>query len=139
MREEVVRQVLGPGGTDSQNAVGIAAATTAALGAVLSRLDLIVGTYPTDLVFSRSHRIARHTSEWLTPANGRSRLEAIDCVGAELATRPAGEAAQASVALLGALGDLLISLIGEELTFRLMGWTPSGDRAADGSVCEDRS
>jgi hypothetical protein len=138
MQPEIVRHVLGPETIDSTDPAVIASATAAAFGMILARLECIVGPYAADAVFSRSHRVARRTSDWLTSANGRSRAESVDCMASELASRSAAEASEASLALIGALGDLLVSLVGEPLTYRLMGW-PAGGPESDELVRKDRS
>jgi hypothetical protein len=112
---------------DTPDASRVAAATLSLWHQATTRLKPVIGTGGLDALYGRSLQLTATAFPWLAIgvegeeitaplASLRRRLEAIDPVAA----------AQASVALLVTVTDLLATLVGESLTERLLGpiWTP---------------
>jgi hypothetical protein len=121
MRHQTIEHALARGGADSADAGAVALATVAAVRDLLDELRPLVGNLATQALYARSLHLARVDFQRPSPAE----LANVDTLTAglarDLAARDATEAGRAGRALLHAFTDLLVSLIGDSLTFRMLG------------------
>lgn len=130
MRNEMIRLALEKGSGHDADSRALATATVDALTALSVELKALVGELAWRALYVRSLHLAR--SSFMRPAVGdlRSSGDLLAALQQDLLTRSPTEARGAAEALLHALADLLVSLIGEPLIHRLLrkAW---GDPAAD--------
>jgi hypothetical protein len=135
MRQEIFRRALGGGDAADADAPAIANATVRALRLLLAELDPLVGERAVLALYSRSLHLTRSTLPWLTATQDAAQAEALNALHEKLAARAPLEARAASQALMLAFAGLLISLIGEPLTDRLLlsawGGAASGEPAQE--------
>jgi hypothetical protein len=120
MRQEIFRRALGDGDAADADAPAIAAATVRALRLLLAELEPLVGERAVLALYSRSLHLTRSTLPWLNATQHAAQAEALNALHDKLAARAPLEAREAGQALLLAFAGLLISLIGEPLTDRLL-------------------
>ncbi|MGA2082824.1 MAG: hypothetical protein ABSH53_19735 [Holophaga sp.] len=126
-RREAIRRTLEQRAGGTHDAGRVAEATLSIWHQATTRLKPVIGTGGLDALYGRSLQLTATGFSWLSIAvegeevtaplaSLRRRLEAHDPVAA----------AQAGVALLVTVTDLLATLVGESLTERLLGpiWTP---------------
>lgn len=118
MRDNIIKRGLGECGADADSPA-IAAATVRALNRMLGQLKPLVGELAWRALYVRSLYLAR--SSFAKPgADATLPEDLLAPLQRDLSTRLPAEARRAAEALLLALADLLVSLIGEPLTGRLL-------------------
>lgn len=130
MRTEMICRALDKGSGNVADSKVLATATVDALTALSTELKALVGELAWRALYVRSLHLAR--SSFARPDVGdlQSSSDLLAALQEDLLTRSPVEARSAATALLHALADLLVSLIGEPLTLRLLrkAW---GDPPAD--------
>ncbi|HEY4957625.1 MAG TPA: hypothetical protein VII31_07410 [Caldimonas sp.] len=102
------------------DAIEIAGTVTAAVTGVAASLSPIIGRGGVVALFRRSLHLVGPAYPWLGSSdNSRSEIDA-QALGALLAERGAADAAVAGGALLQTFSDLLVSLVGASLGYRLL-------------------
>lgn len=121
-----------PAGADTG---AVAEASARALVALFNQLDPLVGARGTQALCVRCLHLTRPLSDWPAAADGDTRGDLLGSIRSHLLRMTPAAARQASTALLAALTDLLVSLIGPAVTLRLLrsAW---GDPAAAGPPLE---
>ncbi len=118
MRDSMIRRALGECGADADSPA-IAAAAVGTLTRLLGQLEPLVGALAWRALYVRSLHLAR--SSFAKPdADVTLPSDLLAPLQRDLSTRLPAEARVAAEALLLALADLLVSLIGEPLTVRLL-------------------
>lgn len=122
MRHEIIARALREGSTDDDDAGAVAVATVRAVGLLLGELQPLVGTMGAHALYSRSLHLARMSFRRPDPG-GPAAPKALDELAPlhdDLASRNPTEAKRAGQALLHSFADLLVSLIGQPLTDRML-------------------
>ena len=119
MRQEVISLVLGPGAAEDAGSGTISTETVRALGALMMELKPLVGESATLALYLRALHLARSSFE--RPAGMvESVADMLAPLSRDLCGRDPNDAKAAAGALLRAFVDLLVSLIGEPLTYRML-------------------
>jgi len=118
MRNEMIQSALGEG-ADAQS---VATATVRALTLLFDAVKPLVGNLALRALYVRSLHLARSSLERPTPAPSETESpdELLASLKRDLLSRAPAAARGAAEALLSAFADLLVSLIGESLTNRLL-------------------
>ena len=118
MRNEMIQSALGEG-ADAQT---VATATVRALTLLFDAVKPLVGNLALRALYVRSLHLARSSLERPTPAPSETESpdELLASLKRDLLSRAPAAARGAAEALLSAFADLLVSLIGESLTNRLL-------------------
>jgi len=102
------------------DAAEVAAVVTRALGAMAAKLSPIVGKAGVVALYKRSIHLASPAYPWLS-SSGDARDEIdLAALGSSLAGQGAAGAAEAGAAVVETFRDLLGSLVGIDLTHRLL-------------------
>ncbi len=118
MRDDIIRQALGECGVDADSRA-IAHATVKVLTRLLEQVKPLVGELAWRALYVRGLHLAR--SSFIKPdVDKNSPGDLLKPLQQDLSTRPPAAARAAAEALLLALADLLVSLIGDSLTLRLL-------------------
>ncbi len=118
MRDDMIKQALGECGVEADSSA-IAHATVKALTRLLEQLKPLVGELAWRALYVRSLHLAR--SSFIKPdVDQDSPGDLLTPLQRDLSRRPPAAARAAAEALLLALVDLLVSLIGDPLTVRLL-------------------
>ena len=120
MQRALILQALAPAAAGQSGSSGVAAACIRALDALFSELEPLVGVTGTRALYLRCLHLTRESVGWPVAADGASSDALWAGVAEHIEARPADTARRASETLLTAFADLLISLIGEPLTLRLL-------------------
>ena len=130
MRQKLIQHALGDGAAEGADANTVAVATARALRSLLEELEPLVGAEGVRALYARSLHLTRPSFGWLAPAKPEPLSDLVAGLQEDLALRVPAEARRAGAAQLHTFADLLISLIGEPLTHRLLhsAW---GGSAAD--------
>ena len=135
MHQEIFGRALGDGDAVAADAPAIANATVRALRMMMADLEPLVGERAVLALYSRSLHLTRSTLPWLGATQDAAQAEALNALHEKLAARAPLEARAASQALMHAFAGLLISLIGEPLTDRILlsawGGAASGEPAQE--------
>ena len=134
MREKIIQHALGGDAFSDNDAAARAAATVRALRLLFTELEPLVGTQAVRALYLRSLHLTRARFGWAAADQAEPLGEALSGLQRNLAVRVPAEAQDAGTALLNALADLLISLIGDPLTQRLLrsAWgSPSADESSE--------
>ncbi len=125
MRDEIARRALGRSVLDDPDSSKVSEATVRALELLLSQLAPVVGELASRALYSRSLHLARSSFARPAGAADQTRLQLFAPLGLELASRSDQDALAAAESLLLSFADLLVSMIGETLTYRLLwkAWT----------------
>jgi len=119
MRSELIQSALGEGSVEGAESATVADATVQALTLLFAKLQPLIGNLALRALYVRSLRLAR--SSFDSPSTDLELpVELLAPLHRDLASRGAAEAQGAAMALLLALANLLVSLIGEPLTDRLL-------------------
>jgi hypothetical protein len=140
VHDQIIKWALGGSVLDDPDSSTVSEVTVQALERLLSQLAPVVGELASRALYSRSLHLARSSFAKPVGATDESRVELFAPLRIELASRSAQEALAAAESLLFAFSDLLVSMIGEVLTYRLLrkAWTdPVGD-AGQGSMEKTR-
>jgi len=119
MRNEMIQSALGEGAVVDAESATVADATVKALTMLFAKLQPLIGNLALRALYVRSLRLAR--SSFNPPSTDlESPVELLAPLHRDLVARGPDEARGAATALLLALANLLVSLIGEPLTDRLL-------------------
>lgn len=119
MRQEIIWHVLGPSVADDAGSGAISTETVRALNALIAELRPLVGESATRALYMRALHLARSSFE--RPAGGfESVADMLVPLAQDIGGREPNDAQAAAGALLRAFVDLLVSLIGEPLTYRML-------------------
>lgn len=135
MREQLINQALAETAGDLTNPNEIATATVNALRLLHAELASLIGSQATSALYVRSMQLTRPSFQWLSQATGAPADALFSSLHVTLSSREPNEARQAGVGLLRTLADLLVTLIGEQLTHRLLrsAWGRPADDELSGS------
>ena len=118
-RSEMIQAALGEAAVGDPDSKAVANATVEALSLVLAQLKPLIGMLALRALYARSLHLANASFE--RPGADRANPdELLAHLHRDLASREPGQALSAAQALLLALANLLVSLIGEPLTNRMM-------------------
>ncbi len=120
MRSEMIQSALGAGAAEGAESKVVAGATVRTLTLLLAELKPLVGELALRALYVRSLHLARSSFERPSAADLESPDELLAPLHRDLVSRAPAEARGAAEALLLALANLLVSLIGEPLTDRLL-------------------
>lgn len=120
MRSEMIQSALGEGAAGGADSKTVAGATVRALTSLLAELKPLVGELALRALYVRSLHLARSSFERPGAGDPESPDELLAPLHRDLVSRAPAEARGAAEALLLALANLLVSLIGEPLTDRLL-------------------
>jgi len=119
MRSEMIQSALGEAASEGADSITVADATVQALTLLFAKLQPLIGNMALRALYRRSLHLAR--SSFDRPSNDlESPDELLSLLHRDLMSRSSTEARGAAMALLLALANLLVSLIGEPLTDRLL-------------------
>ncbi len=130
MQQEIIQHALAEGHADDADANTVAVATARALRLLFAELEPLIGGHAVRALYVRSLHLARSSFGRPDPAEPEPRSEMLTALQQNLAARVPADARRAGETLLNTSADLLVSLIGEPLTHRLLlsAW---GSPAAD--------
>jgi hypothetical protein len=120
MRSEMIQGALGEGAAEGADSETVAGAAVLALTLLHAELRSLVGEIALRALHVRSLHLARSSFERPSKADLESPDGLLAPLHQDLVSRSAVEARGAAEALLLALANLLVSLIGEPLTGRLL-------------------
>lgn len=120
MRSEMIQSALGEGATEGADSKAVAGAAVLAMTLFLAEIRPLVGETAMRALYVRSLHLARSSFERPDAADLESADELLAPLHSNLVSRAPAEARSAAEALLLALANLLVSLIGEPLTDRLL-------------------
>ncbi len=126
--QQLIEHALGEGATRGAEASVVATRTVVAVRLLLAELAALIGERAAGALYGRGLHLARAALP-RPPPGPATHDELLAPLHKELASRPSSEAQRGSRALLSALVDLLVSLIGEPLSHRLLtkAWAPRAD------------
>lgn len=134
MREKIIDQALARTVSGAATSNAIAEATVNALRLLHAELASLIGSRAAGALYVRSVHLTRPLFPWLSQV-----VETPDALfstlHSDLCARHANEARQAGAGLLRTFADLLVTLIGEPLTHRLLrsAWALPADDEPSGS------
>ncbi len=130
MRHEIIQHFLDEETADGATQSIVPDAIVRALHLLLAELQPLVGAQAVRALYARSLHLTRSTCGWPPVAADLPFSDLITALHGELAARDVADARRAGETLLHTFADLLTSLIGEPLTYRLLhsAW---GNPAAD--------
>jgi len=119
MRIEMIQSALGEGAEEAADSATVAESTVRALTLLLAELRPLIGMLALRALYRRSVHLSNSSFE--RPSRDlESTDELLATLHLELVSRDPAEARNAATALVLALVNLLVSLIGEPLTNRLL-------------------
>jgi len=118
-RSEMIRAALRAGAAEGPDSRTVAAATVRALTLLLAELKPLIGSLALRALYVRSLHLA-HSSFERPRIEPKALDELLARLHKDLVSRDPDQAREAAEALLLALANLLVSLIGEPLTDRLL-------------------
>ena len=119
MQHELIEHALGAGAARDAEALVVATSTVGAVRLLLRELKPVIGELAACALYARSLHLAKASFPRATPLP-KTHDELLAPLHKELTSRSSIEAQRGSRALLNALVDLLVSLIGEPLTHKLL-------------------
>ena len=120
VRSEMIQSALGEGAAEGAHSKTVAASTVQALTLLLAELRPLVGELALRALYLRSLHLAHSSFERPVAGDLKSTDELLAPLHQDLLMRAPAQARVAAEALLMALANLLVSLIGEPLTDRLL-------------------
>ena len=135
MRHALIEHALRGSRQRDADAAGVASSVVASVRLLLCELKPLVGELAAGALYRRSVQLAR-SSLPRAPEDAGSHDELLAPLHRHLAALPPVEAKAGGRALLNAFVDLLVSLIGEPLTHKLL--TKAWGGAADPPVAEEK-
>ncbi len=120
MRGEMIQSALGEGAAEGVDSKTVAGAAVQALTLLFVELKPLVGQLALRALYVRSLHLAHSSFERPSTGDPGPSDELLAPLHRDLLSRAPAEARGAAEALLLALADLLVSLIGEPLTDRLL-------------------
>jgi len=119
MRIEMIQIALGEGAAEGADSAAVAETTVRALTSLFAELRPLIGMLALRALYRRSVHLANSSFE--RPSTDlASADELLATLHRDLVSRDPAEARSAAVAVLLALANLLVSLIGEPLTNRML-------------------
>ncbi|MEO7007621.1 MAG: hypothetical protein ABI156_00600 [Caldimonas sp.] len=136
MREKIIEHALGYGAAAGAgaDAGSVAVAAVRALRLLLAELEPLVGSQAVRALYTRSLHLTRARFGWPAAEAAESLAEALTGLQQNLGARVPADARRAGATLLNTFADLLVSLIGDPLTQRLLrsAWgSPSADKSSE--------
>ena len=119
MRIEMIQIALGEGAAEGADSRTVAGSTVRALTLLLAELKPLIGMLALRALYRRSIHLSNSSFE-RPSTHLASADELLATLHLELVSRDPAEARSAATALVLALVNLLVSLIGEHLTNRLL-------------------
>ncbi|MDQ6628530.1 MAG: hypothetical protein M3Z29_08805 [Pseudomonadota bacterium] len=136
IRQEFISYVLCLGTDEDADSIAVSTKTIQAVSALINELKPLVGESAARALYGRALHLAKSSFE--RPAGMFETVaDMLTPLSRDLGARQPDEAKAASSALLRSFVDLLVSLIGEPLTYRMLGtaWgVPSLQRPAKDSM-----
>ncbi|MEJ8859389.1 hypothetical protein WKW79_32805 [Variovorax robiniae] len=129
MRQQIIAKALAELAGDGANPAAVADATVGALRLLHTELGSLIGSQATGALYARSLHLTRSSFQWLNQPAPDPPEAGLSTLRSDLSLRDPTEAREAGEAILLAFADLLVSLIGEPLTHRLL--QSAWGRAAD--------
>lgn len=120
MRLEIIQHAIAQCAVEGADADTVAAATARVLRLLFAELDPLVGTQAVRALYGRSLYLTRSSFEWVSPAAVEAGGDVLANLQRQLASRDAADTRRAGTTVLQTFADLLISLIGEPLTYRML-------------------
>ena len=120
MQREFITQALDRAATGQAGSGVVAAACIRALDSLFSELEPLVGVTGARALYLRCLYLTRESVGWPVAPDGVARDALLVNLAEHIEARHADAARRASETLLTAFADLLVSLIGEPLTLRLL-------------------
>ena len=119
MPHEIIEHALGKGLEGDAAPSLVAEATTSAVRLLLLELKPLVGELATAALYKRAVHLAK--SSFQRPSDdAKTPDDLLAPLQQDLASRSSEEAQRAGIAILDSLVDLLVSLIGDAITHRLL-------------------
>lgn len=120
MRQDIIQRALEHREPAGAGQADPAEASARALDALFSELEPFVGVEGTRALLARCVHLTRSTFQWPSAGQLMPRDDLLRVFREHLAATGPADARRAGEALLNAFADLLVSLIGEPLTLRLL-------------------
>lgn len=120
MRNEVIERVLALGEAGSGESAGLAPATISAVRQLTDELQPLVGTLATRALYLRVLHLAGAGFHRPGPNDPDTLDMLLAALALDLDQREPEDAGRAARALLRSMVDLLVSLMGESLTYQLL-------------------
>ncbi|MDM0117644.1 hypothetical protein QTI66_36675 [Variovorax sp. J22R133] len=139
MRQQVIEKALAEMAGEHADPTAVANATADALRLFLAELDRLIGSEASSALFARSVQLMRPSFPWLTQAAVDSRDARLTTLRNDLSSSNPHQARKTGEALLLTFTDLLVSLIGEPLTHRLLrsAWSIPADDEPSGRKLDE--
>ena len=131
MRHEIIQRALADRATNSADSGAIADAAVRTLRLLHGELESLVGAQAVRALYARSLHLTRSSFDWHVPAAEEPHDDLLTALREDLVARASTDARQAAETLLLTHTDLLVSLIGEPLTHRLLRSAWSAPPASD--------
>ena len=119
MHRELIHHALSAGAAKDAESGLVATTTVGAVRLLLRELKPVIGELAACALYGRSLHLAK-ASFPRAPLNAQTHDELLAPLHKDLTSRSSLEAQRGSWALLNSLVDLLVSLIGEPLTYKLL-------------------
>ena len=120
MRQILIQSALPLPDDPLISASRMAEALVIAADRLLAQLEVLVGILGADALYSRSVHITRQSCPLLVLSASRPRAEQLELLRIDIEKMDVTNARKVAVSLLANFADLLVSLIGESLTHRLL-------------------
>jgi hypothetical protein len=119
MRQEIISHALGLGAAEDADSGTVSTEAIRAVSALIAELKPLVGELATRALYVRALHLARSSFE-RPRGTFESISDMLSPLSQNLGAREPNDAQAAAGALLRAFVDLLVSLIGEPLTYRML-------------------
>lgn len=115
-----IRNILKTSHVNSQNTNLVAQNTSHILNRISIQLEPMIGTRGIEVLFNRAFYLSSKEFAWITYASDLDQVSLIATITKQLESVETQEASQAAYTILVIFTKLLIALIGESLTSRLL-------------------
>lgn len=139
MRQQIIEKALAEIAGEHPDPTAVAHATVGALRLLHAELGSAIGSQATGALYARSVHLTRPAFQWLTQTAADPPEARLAALQDDLSAREPSEARKAGEALLLTFADLLVSLIGEPLTHRLLSsaWGRPADNEPSGRKLDE--
>lgn len=120
MRQQIIEKALAESAGEEADPTSVARATVGVVRLLNAELASVIGSQATAALYARSVHLTRPAFQWLTQTATDPPEARLAALQSDLSAREPSEARKAGEALLLTFADLLVSLIGEPLTHRLL-------------------
>ena len=120
MRQILIQSAFPPADDAAMSAYQMADAAAIAADRLLDHLEVLVGIQGADALYSRSVHITRQQYPSLVLSAKEPRADQLALLRLDIERMDASTARTAAISLINNFADLLVSLIGEPLTNRLL-------------------